>query len=173
MPRKKRDIYKGRFDSGFNIDRDVDLKHLREIMAMEEPDNESHNFYGLYCRNIIRIMLDGRNFRNYGEDVKEDMGTEAMIDMLKARRKFDGAKFPQPSAPFNYLFRIGFHSFQHVLATYYRMQVKMVPASLCGEGTLTMDGEGFDRDIIDKAPTDWEAIRENLVGVELEGPEQL
>ena len=53
MARQKRDIYKGRTDEGFNIDRDVDLVHLRAIMGTEDPSNDDLNHYGLYCKNII------------------------------------------------------------------------------------------------------------------------
>ena len=47
MPRKPRDIYKGRFDTGFNADRDVDLAHLREIMSKDEVDNLEYYYYGI------------------------------------------------------------------------------------------------------------------------------
>lgn len=160
--RHTRDIYKGRFDEGFDINRDVDLAHLREIMAIGDIDNENYNYYGLYCSNIIKIMLNSSRFRGYADDVKEDLTSEAILDMLKARTKFDGAKYTQPSAPFNYLYRIGFHSFQHVLANYYKMQNRMVPASLVGNGTKLSDGDDFDEDILDKAVTDWDAIADNL-----------
>lgn len=162
MPRAKRDIYKGRHDKGFDINKDVDLQHLRELMSKSDIDAVSYNYYGLYCSNIIKIMLESVKFRGYPDDVKEDLTSEAVLDMLKARTKFDGAKYTQPSAPFNYLYRIGFHSFQHVLTVYYRMQNKMVPASLCGKGTKLADGGDFDEDILDKAVTDWDAIAENL-----------
>ena len=46
MARKPRDIYKGRFDKGFDINNDVDLQHLREIMGMKEVDNGNYNYYG-------------------------------------------------------------------------------------------------------------------------------
>lgn len=160
--RHTRDIYKGRFDEGFDINRDVDLAHLREIMAIGDIDNENYNYYGLYCSNIIKIMLNSSRFRGYADDVKEDLTSEAILDMLKARTKFDGAKYTQPSAPFNYLYRIGFHSFQHVLANYYKMQNRMVPASLVGNGTKLSDGDDFDENILDKAVTDWDAIADNL-----------
>lgn len=162
MPRAKRDIYKGRHDKGFDINKDVDLQHLRELMSKSDIDAVSYNYYGLYCSNIIKIMLESVKFRGYPDDVKDDLTSEAVLDMLKARTKFDGAKYTQPSAPFNYLYRIGFHSFQHVLTVYYRMQNKMVPASLCGKGTKLSDGGDFDEDILDKAVTDWDAIAENL-----------
>lgn len=162
MPRAKRDIYKGRHDKGFDINKDVDLQHLRELMSKSDIDAVSYNYYGLYCSNIIKIMLESVKFRGYPDDVKDDLTSEAVLDMLKARTKFDGAKYTQPSAPFNYLYRIGFHSFQHVLTVYYRMQNKMVPASLCGKGTKLADGGDFDEDILDKAVTDWDAIAENL-----------
>lgn len=162
MPRKPRDIYKGRHDAGFNADKDVDLAHLREIMGTEDVDAMNYNFYGIYLRNIIRIMLDSHHFRGYPEDVKMDIESEALIDGLKARTKFDGAKFPAPTAPFNYLYRICYHSAQHVLTNYYKMQVKMVPASQCGAGTKFVDGSDFDTNILDKAPTDWGVIKEHL-----------
>lgn len=162
MPRAKRDIYKGRHDKGFDINKDVDLQHLRELMSKSDIDAVSYNYYGLYCSNIIKIMLESVKFRGYPDDVKDDLTSEAVLDMLKARTKFDGAKYTQPSAPFNYLYRIGFHSFQHVLTVYYRMQNKMVPASLVGKGTKLADGGDFDEDILDKAVTDWDAIAENL-----------
>lgn len=160
--RHTRDIYKGRFDEGFDINNDVDLAHLREIMAIDDIDNESYNYYGIYCTNIIKIMLNSSRFRGYDDDVKDDLRSEAIYDMLKARTKFDGAKYTQPSAPFNYLYRVGFHSFQHVLANYYKMQNRMVPASLVGKGTKMSGGDDFDEDIIDKAATDWDDIADNL-----------
>ena len=162
MPRAKRDIYKGRHDKGFDINKDVDLQHLRELMSKSDIDAVSYNYYGLYCSNIIKIMLESVKFRGYPDDVKDDLTSEAVLAMLEARTKFDGAKYTQPSAPFNYLYRVGFHSFQHVLTVYYRMQNKMVPASLCGKGTKLADGGDFDEDILDKAVTDWDAIAENL-----------
>lgn len=162
MPRAKRDIYKGRHDKGFDINKDVDLQHLRELMSKSDIDAVSYNYYGLYCSNIIKIMLESVKFRGYPDDVKDDLTSEAVLDMLKARTKFDGAKYTQPSAPFNYLYRIGFHSFQHVLTVYYRMQNRMVPASLVGKGTKLSDGDDFDEDILEKAVTDWDQIYEHL-----------
>lgn len=163
MPRAKRDIYKGRFDEGFDINRDVDLAHLREIMSMIEIDDASYNYYGLYCSNIIKIMLNASNFRGYGDDVKEDLASEALFDMLKARTKFNSVKYPQPTAPFNYLYRCGFHSFQHVLSKYYLMQNRMVPASQVGQGTRIEEGGDWSDDIIDKAVTDWDSVKQHLI----------
>lgn len=164
MPKgRRRDIYKGRFDEGFDINRDIDLAHLRSIMQMDKPSNEDLNYYGLYVYNIIKILLNGSNFRGYKDDVKEDMTGEALIDMTKARTKFDGAEHPEPSAPFNYLFRVGFHSFQHVLNTYYRMQNRMIPASQVGKGIRIADSsKEFTDDILEKAVNDWDAIADNL-----------
>lgn len=162
MPRKPRDIYKGRFEKGFDINRDVDLAHLREIMAMQEVDNANYNYYGLYIQNIINIMLNSYHFRGYDDEVKHDILTEGMIDALKARTKFDGAKYPQPSAPFNYIYRVCFHSAQHVLTNFYKMQNRMVPASQCGNGTKFSDGDDYDEDILNKALTDWDAVAEHL-----------
>lgn len=162
MPRARRDIYRGRHERGFNADRDVDLAHLRELMSTEDIDDVGYNYYGLYCMNIIRIMLNSCNFRGYPDDVKADMMSEASLDMVKARTKFDSGKYTAPTAPFNYLYRIGFHSFQHVLTVYYRtMQNRFVAASQVGKARLA-DGEDFDEDILDKAVTDWDAIAENL-----------
>lgn len=164
MPKgRKRDIYRGRHEEGFDINRDIDLSHLREIMEKDEPSNEEYNYYGLYVTNIVRIMLNAAKFRGYPDDVKEDLRGEATIDMLKARRKFKGADYPQPTAPFNYLYRIGFHSFQHVLSNYYLMQNRMVAASRVGRGTCLADSpEEFTDDIMEKAVSDWDAIAENL-----------
>lgn len=162
MPRKPRDIYKGRFEPGFDINKDVDLAHLREIMSMDEVDNTDYNYYGLYITNIINIMLNSYHFRGYDEEVKHDILTEGLIDALKARTKFNGEKYPQPTAVFNYIWRIAYHSAQHVLTKYYQMQNRMVPASLCGKDTKLSDGSDFDEDILDKAKTDWDAIYEHL-----------
>jgi hypothetical protein len=163
MARHKRDIYKGRFEKGFNIDRDVDLAHLRSIMAIEEPSNDDLNHYGLYCKNIIKIMLNSAKFRGYPDEIKENMDFEALVDMLKARTKFKGEQYPAPTAPFNYLFRIGFHGFQRVLVQYYKHkdEAEIVPASLVGLNVRTSNGDAFDGDVLDKA-TDWDAIIENL-----------
>lgn len=161
MPRK-RDIYRGRFDSKFDPSRDVDLQHLREIMASEDVDPVNYNYYGIYIRNIIKIMLNSSSFRGYPEDVKDDIMTEGCIDAIKARCKFDGAKFTAPTAPFNYLYRICFHSAQHVLSNFYRMQCRMVPASQCGTSTKFADGSDFDDDILDKATPNWDEIAEHL-----------
>lgn len=152
--RVRRDIYKGRNDPDFDIEKDIDLAHLRQIMSVDTISNEDYNFYGLYVRNIIRIMLNSFHFKNYKEDVKEDMSGEAMIGMLKARRKFDGEKYGTATAPFNYLYRIGFHCFQHVLTNYYRMQDRMKPeSSVSSVPQLEASEEGA---------LDWDAIAENL-----------
>lgn len=168
MPKgRRRDVYKGRHDAGFDIDKDIDLEHMREISAMEDPSNEDYNFYGLYVRNIIRIMLNAAKFRGYPDDVKEDIMGEALIDCLKARRKFRGEDYPQPTAVFNYTYRIAYHSAQHILARYYLMQNRMVAASQVGQGTHLMDSpEEFTDDIIEKAVNDWDAIAENLRSAE-------
>ena len=164
MARQKRDIYKGRTDEGFNIDRDVDLVHLRAIMGTEDPSNDDLNHYGLYCKNIIKIMLNSAKFRGYPDDVKENLDFEALVDMLKARQKFKGDEYPQASAPFNYLYRIGFNAFRRVLVNFYKHkdEAEMIPASLVGANVRTSSGEAFDGDLIEKAP-DWDAIIENLL----------
>lgn len=162
MPKRRRDVYKGRHEPGFDITKDIDLAHLRELMGKETVDNVEHNYYGLYVTNIINIMLNSYHFRGYDEEVKHDILTEGMIDALKARTKFDGTKYPQPTAPFSYIYKICFHSAQHVLTQYYKMQSRMIPASLVGQGSKCMDGSEFDDDILDKAETDWNAIAESL-----------
>ena len=165
MPKgHRRDIYRGRHEAGFDINRDVDLAHLREIMVAEEPSNADYNFYGLYVENIIRIMLNSSKFRGYPDDVKEDLAGEARIVMLKARGKFRGDEYPAPTAPFSYLYRIGYHAFQDYLARYYRMQNRMVPATLAAaSGERLADDNAFSiLDIMEKAENDWEAIVENL-----------
>lgn len=163
MARQKRDIYKGRHDEGFDINKDVDLAHLRELMSVDDISNADYNYFGLYTRNIIKIMLNSSKFRGYDDAVKEDLEGEAMFDMLRARRKFKPELYPQPSAPFNYLYRIGYHSFQHVLENYYHMQNRMVPASQVGAGALLMDSAiEFSDDILDKAVADWDEIAANL-----------
>ena len=161
--RQRRDIYRRREDPGFDINRDVDLVHLRSLMGPVEVNETEHNFYGLYCQNIIRIMLNGAKFRGYPEQVKDSMAFEAIVDLVRARKKFKGDAYPQPTAPFNYLFRIGYHSFQHVLKNYYASTAELeeIPASMVGVGTLTASGEEFDGDILEKA-TGWEAIEECL-----------
>ena len=126
--RQKRDIYRGRHEAGFDVDKDVDLAHLRELMACESLTPDNANFFGRYVRNIARIMLSSSRFCGYPNDVKSDMEMEAIIDMLKARVHFDGERYPQPTAPFNYLYRVGFHSFCHVLTKYYT-QINFVPFS--------------------------------------------
>lgn len=161
--RQRRDIYKSRFDDGFDLNKDIDLGHLRSLMLTDDINGTEYNYYGLYIRNIIKIMLNSGHFRGYDDDVKEDLEAEATIDMLKARRKFAADKYPQATAPFNYLYRIGFHSFQHVLGKYYQMQSKMTPASQVGSGSYVMDSsDEFSEDILDKAVTDWDAIADNL-----------
>lgn len=164
--RQKRDIYRGRHDPGFDIERDVDLEHLRSLLGpRDDLDGLEYDFLGLYLRNIGRIMMESHWFRGYGDDVKEDMLGEALIDMLKARRKFNGNAYPQRTAPFSYMYRIGFHSCQHVLANYYLMQNRMTPASRVGAGTCLMDSsDEFSDDILEKAVNDWEEIELNLRG---------
>lgn len=164
MARQRRDIYRGREDEGFNIDRDVDLAHLRAIMSSRDPSNDDLNHYGLYCKNIIKILLNSAKFRGYPDDVKENLDFEALVDMLKARTKFKGKDYPSKSAPFNYLYRIGYHSFQHVLVNFYKHkgEAEMIPASLVGANVRTSSGEEFDGDIIEKAPS-WDAVIENLL----------
>ena len=172
MTRKRRDIYRGRMDPAFDIERDVDLEHLRSLLGDRELDGLEYDYLGLYLRNIGRIMLNSAQFRGYGDDVKEDMLGEAIIDMLKARKKFRGDDYPQPCAPFNYCFRVGYHSFQHVLGNYYLMQNRMTPASHVGSGTCLMDSsEEFSDDIIEKAVNDWEEIELNLRGTTPERPQ--
>lgn len=156
--RQKRDIYKGRFDDGFDINRDIDLEHLREIMSSVEITNADYNFYGLYVKNIIGILLNSSKFRGYPEDVQEDLAGEATIDMVKARTKFDGVNHPQRTAPFNYLYRIGYHSFQHVLSNYYRMQNRMTPATVL-EDCATLDRAECNED----GTLDWDAVVQNLM----------
>lgn len=165
MPKgHRRDIYKGRFDPGFCLDKDVDLEHLRDLMTREKITNEEYNYYGLYIRNIINIVLNSHWFRGYPEDVKEDMMTESLIDTIKVRLKFNGEKYPNPSAPFNYIWRVAFHSCQHVLDNYYKTRQNLfTPASQVGAGTCLMDSsEEFSDDIIEKAVNDWEEIELNL-----------
>lgn len=163
MAKRKRDIYRNRFDPLFDSDRDIDLAHLRELMTKETVDNVEYNYYGLYITNIIKIVLNSHWFRGYPDDVKEDMMSESLIDTLKARTKFHGDKYPQPTAVFNYIWRIAYHSCQHVLVNWYKMQNRMVAASHVGEHTKLADGfEDFTDDIIDKAVNDWDAIAENL-----------
>lgn len=172
MTRKRRDIYRGRMDPAFDIERDVDLEHLRELMTRKEITNEEYNYYGLYIRNIINIVLNSHWFRGYPEDVKEDMMTESLIDTIKVRLKFNGEKYPTPSAPFNYIWRVAFHSCQHVLSNWYLMQNRMVAASHVGSGTCLMDSsEEFSDDIIEKAVNDWEEIELNLRGAMPETPQ--
>lgn len=164
MPKgHRRNIYKGRFDEGFDIDRDVDLAHMRELMTTDEISAADHNFFGLYVTNVIKIMLNGASFRGYGDDVKEDIMGEALYDCLRARLKFDGAKYTQPSAPFNYMYAIAYKSAQHVLAKFYEMQNRMVAASHVGENTKLADGfSDYSEDILDKAPCEWGEIEEHL-----------
>ena len=149
----------------FDIDRDIDLAHLREIMSKETITNEEYNYYGLYLMNIIKIVLNSHWFRGYPDDLKEDMSTEALIDTIPARLKFDGERYTKPTAPFNYIWRIVYHSCQHVLKNYYLMQHRMVSASRVGQGTRLMDSPvEFTDDILEKAVNDWDAIAENLRG---------
>lgn len=164
MARKKRDIYKKVGEPGFDLSRDVDLAHLRAIMSSKDPSNDDLNHYGLYCKNIIKILLNSAKFRGYPDDVKENLDFEALVDMLKARTKFKDEEYPQASAPFNYLYRIGYHSFQHVLVNFYKHkdEAEMIPASLVGANVRTSSGEPFDGDIIEKAPS-WDAVIENLL----------
>lgn len=161
--RKRRDIYKKRTDPGFCANRDVDLEHLRTIMATEDLSPMEYNYYGLYVQNIVRISLNCDNFRGYDEYVKDDMRMEALIDCVKARKYFKSDKYPAATAPFNYLMTIAKHSFQHVLEKFYRMQNKMVAASNIEKGASSLDGSPVDSDLIDRAVTDWDLIAENLV----------
>lgn len=162
MSRRKRDIYRNRFDPAFRVDQDVDLAHLRELMTKETVDAVEYNYYGLYITNIIKIVLNSHWFRGYPDDVKDDMMSEALIDTIKARTKFDGEKYTQPTAVFNYIWRIAYHSCQHVLVVWYRMQNRMVPASQCGKGTKLSGGGDYDEDILNKALTDWDEVAEHL-----------
>lgn len=164
MSRRKRDIYRNRFDPAFRVDQDVDLAHLRELMTKDTVDAAEYNYYGLYITNIIKIVLNSHWFRGYPDDVKDDMMSEALIDTIKARTKFDGEKYTQQTAVFNYIWRIAYHSCQHVLVNFYKHKndAEMIPASLVGANVRTSSGEPFDGDIIEKAP-DWDAVIENLL----------
>lgn len=164
MPKgKRRDVYRKRTDPLFNVNEDIDLEHMRHVMSVEEPSNEDLNYFGLYVTNIIKIMLNSSKLRGYPDDVKEDIMGEALYDSLRARTKFKSEKYPQATAPFSYIYKISFHSAQHVLTNWYNMQNRMVAASHVGEHTKLADGfEDFTDDIIDKAVNDWDAIAENL-----------
>lgn len=171
MPKgHKRDIYKGRFDEGFDINNDVDLAHMRELMTTEEISNEDYNYYGLYVTNVIKIMLNASSFRGYDEDVKEDIMGEALYDSLRARTKFKGDLYPQATAPFSYIYKISHHSAQHVLGKWYEMQNRMVAASHVGDGTKLADGfDEYTDDIINKAVSDWDQIAAHLRSTESVG----
>lgn len=162
MARKRRDIYRERTDPNFDPSKDIDLRHMRELMSTEEISNADHNYYGIYCRNIINIMLQSYHFRGYQDDVKEDIMSEGLYDTLRARLKFDGEKYPQPTAVFNYIYRIAFRSAQHVLGVYYQMQNRMVAASRVGVGMTTADGVPFSDDLLDGAVSDWDEIAAHL-----------
>lgn len=164
MTRKRRDIYRGRFDPGFDASRDIDLQHLRELCGAEEIGGMEYNYFGSYCMNIVKILHNNAHFRGYPDDVKDDMMSEALVDMIKARRKFRGEEYPAPTAPFSYFFRIGYRSCLHVLDNYYKTRQNLfTPASQVGAGTCLMDSsEEFSDDIIEKAVNDWEAIELNL-----------
>lgn len=158
---KRRDIYRGRHEAGFNIDRDIDLAHLRELTGIPELEPREYNYFGLYMRNIVNILLNSADFRGYPEDVKQDITSEALVDMIKARCKFKGGDHPQPTAPFNYFYRIAYHSAQHCLTLYYRMQSRMCPASQVGQQNRFDDGGPVD-DILETEQTDWDLIAESL-----------
>lgn len=162
--RKKRDVYKGRFDEGFDIDKDVDLTHLKALMLTKEPDPREYNWYGIYVANIIKISLHDDHFRGYPDDVTEDMSTEALIDCVKARTHFNAEKYPTATAPFNYLMTVAKHAFLHVLDKYYKTKQNLITAASHIEAkTRNMDGTEFDSGLIDKAATDWNEIHENLL----------
>lgn len=164
MARKRRDVYKGRFDEGFDIEKDVDLVHLKKLMMMPEVEGKEYNWYGVYIQNIIKISLHDDHFRGYPDDVIEDMTTEALIDCVKARKHFNAEKYPTATAPFNYLMTVAKHSFIHVLDKYYKTKQNLIfAASRIEENTKTMDGDDFDSSLIDKAATDWNEIHENLL----------
>lgn len=164
MPRQKRDIYRGVSDPAFDIDRDVDLEYLRRLTEIEEISNADYNMYGVFVRNIIRICLNSHWFRGYPQDVKDDMMSEALYDTLRARRKFDSAKYPQRTAVFNYYWRITYHSCQHVLDNYYKYKNNLfTPASQVGSGAVVYDSsDEFCDDVLEKAVTDWDLIAESL-----------
>lgn len=164
MAKRRRDIYRDRFDPQFDINRDVDLAHLRELMSKETVDAVEYNYYGLYVTNIIKICLNSHWFRGYPQDVKDDMMSESLYDTLRARTKFNGEKYPQPTAVFNYIWRITYHSCQHVLANWYKYKNNLfTPASQVGSGAVVYDSsDEFCDDILDKAVTDWDLIAESL-----------
>lgn len=162
MGNKKRDIYKKVGEPGFNLDRDVDLEYLRRTMETEKLSDHDYNMFGLFARNIIQIVQNDYHFRGYPDYLKEDMMSESLLDVIKARTKFKGKDYPNKSAPFYYLWRIAFNACARVCDHYYKMQSKMIPASLVGANVRTSSGEPFDGDIIEKAP-DWSAVIENLL----------
>ena len=153
-----------RNDPSFNPAVDIDRAHLRELMAKETLTEAEHDQYGLYCASIARIILARSDFRGYDDNTREEMRGEALLDTLKARRKFDGVRYPQLSAAFSYLYRIAYHSFQHVLKKYYRSKQNMIlAASLVDNVDCRMyDGDEFDPETIDSAETNWDTIAELL-----------
>lgn len=154
------DIQITRNDPSFNPAVDIDRAHLRELMAKDTLTEPEYDQYGLYCASIARIILARSDFRGYDEDTKEEMRGEALLDTLKARRKFDGVKYPQLSAAFSYLYRIAFHSFQHVLKKYYRSNQNIIFAAseVDNADCRIYDGDEFDPEFIQYSETNWENI---------------
>lgn len=158
---QKRDIYRKVGEPGFNIDTDIDLEYLRRLMETPEPQPKDFNMYGVFIRNIIKIVQNDHHFRGYPDYLKDDMMSEALVDLVKARTKFKSKDYPRPSAPFYYLWRIAFNSCAHVCEHYYRMQNRMYPASQVGQQNRFDDGGPVD-DILETERTDWDLIAESL-----------
>ena len=154
------DIYIKSTDNSFKPDRDIDREHLRELMSKQSLTQSEYDQYGLYCSSVARILLSRSEFRNYPDDVKEEMRGEALIDTLKARQKFNADKYKQLSAAFSYLYRISYHSFQHVLKKYYRSKQNLILAAsrVDNAENRIFEGECFDPELIQSYLVDWDKI---------------
>lgn len=159
--KRKRDIYKGRGDEGFDLEKDIDLAHLRTLMTTETLSYSDNEYYGIYCRNIAKIMLNSGKFVGYPPSLKEEIEGNAILKMLTARVHFDD-KYDAPSAPFNYLYRCAYNSCLKTIMAYYKMQDKMIPVSELPNGAHRSDGTTMEIDYFDSAITDWDEIADHL-----------
>ena len=156
MRKQKRDIYKTRTAPNFDIYSDIDLADLRDLMSTEILTSAEYDRYGLYCLNLLKILCKNHKFIGYSDSVKEDLCGAALPDILVARRTFKGSDYPQPTAPFNYLYRISYNAFARTLKNYYEhRENNIVPMSCLPDGT--------DEMVEKEIGLNWCSIEENII----------
>ena len=119
--KKHREQHREFTDKDFKWGKEIDNKDLRYLLTKPGELSYSENErFGFYVYALIDVLCGNPHFCHYCENVREQIMGSAMVDMLKARGKFKGDKYPLESAPFNFLFRIGFNACSRWLKRYYQ-----------------------------------------------------